>query len=123
MVGGPVGGLVGAAIGAIAGGIGGHAIAENIDPTIEDAYWLEAHGRQPYAKGSTYDSYAPAYRNGYEGYAKHGATRKSFGETELELRNSYQEMNTTVPWEEAREASRAAWRRVEHPSPTFVQKT
>ena len=37
-VAGPAGAAIGAVIGAVAGGLGGKAIAESIDPTVEDAY-------------------------------------------------------------------------------------
>ena len=40
-VAGPVGTAIGAAAGAIVGGLAGKGIAEQIDPTIEEAYWRE----------------------------------------------------------------------------------
>ena len=39
VVGGPVGAAVGAVVGGIAGGLAGKGVAEQIDPTQEDAYW------------------------------------------------------------------------------------
>lgn len=112
MVGGPIGGVVGAVIGAVAGGLGGKAAGEAIDPTVEDAYWRANHGNQPYATGSSYNEYESAYRTGYEGYSKQGAARKSFEDSESELRTAYQARNATVPWDKARSATRAAWDRV-----------
>ena len=47
-VAGPVGTVVGAAVGAVAGGLAGKAIAEQIDPTREDAYWRENYSGRPY---------------------------------------------------------------------------
>ena len=60
---------VGAVIGAVAGGLAGKGVAEMIDPTAEDAYWQENHRSQPYAGGTEYSDYSPAYRAGYQGYA------------------------------------------------------
>src|SRR6476660_6377995 len=55
-IGTAVGGVIGAAVGAIAGGGAGHAIAEQIDPTAEDAYWRENYRTRPYyASDSSYD--------------------------------------------------------------------
>jgi uncharacterized protein (TIGR02271 family) len=113
-VGGPVGGAVGAAIGAVAGGLGGKAAGEAVDPTVEDAYWREHHHTQPWAeKNTTFEDYHPAYRTGYEGFAAKGGTTK-FEEAEPELRTSYESKQPKLPWNKAREATKAAWSRVEH---------
>jgi uncharacterized protein YcfJ len=112
-VGGPIGTAVGAVIGAVAGGYAGHAAGEAIDPTAEDAYWRENHSKQSFARSdATYDDYQPAYRAGYEGYGKHGTTSPSFEQAEPTVRRDYESSGAKLPWEEAREASRAAWTRV-----------
>ncbi len=109
-VAGPVGIIAGAVIGAVAGGYGGHAVGEAVDPSAEDAYWRENHSKQAYAMPSeSFDAFAPAYRTGYEGYAQHGATAKSFDEAEEHLRAHYAKSNPGLPWERVREASRLAW--------------
>src|SRR3954470_2056865 len=64
-VGTAVGGAVGAVVGAVAGGLAGKAVAEAVNPTEEDAYWRDNFSSRPYASGSTYDDFAPAYRYGY----------------------------------------------------------
>ena len=46
-VAGPVGTVVGAAVGAVAGGLAGKGIAEQIDPTVEDAYWRDNYSSRP----------------------------------------------------------------------------
>ena len=46
---GPIGTVVGLVAGAVVGGLGGKAAAEGVNPTAEEAYWRENHGRQPYA--------------------------------------------------------------------------
>lgn len=113
MVAGPVGTVVGAVIGAVAGGLGGKAVGEVIDPTGEDNYWRENHATQPYAEESVadFDAYSSAYRTGYEG---HHSTGQSFDDAEPELRTTYQSTASNLPWENARDATRAAWTRVEN---------
>lgn len=108
-VAGPVGTIAGAAVGAIIGGLAGKGVAESVDPTREDAYWRENHGRQPYAKNRSYDDFAPAYRVGYDGYGQYGASGKTFEESEDNIRRNYEERPGSLPWSEARPASQAAW--------------
>ena len=113
-VAGPVGTAVGAVIGAIAGGYGGKAAGEAVDPTAEDAYWRDAHSNQPYVdRTAKYEDYQPAYRTGYEGYTQHASTKKTFEAAEPDLRNHYERSGGKLPWDKARDASRAAWTRVE----------
>lgn len=108
-VAGPVGTLAGAAVGAIVGGLVGKGIAEKVDPTREDTYWRENHGKQEYARGRAYDEFGPAYRVGYEGYGEFGTAGKSFEESEAELRRRYEQDRPNLRWDEARPATRAAW--------------
>ncbi|HUP30230.1 MAG TPA: glycine zipper domain-containing protein [Usitatibacter sp.] len=112
-VAGPVGTLVGAAVGAIAGGLAGKGVAEMVDPTVEDAYWKESHASQPYySKERDYESYAPAYRAGYEGRAKYDG--RTFDDVEEDLAADYSRFRgNDMSWEEVRPASRAAWDRVD----------
>lgn len=118
-VGGPIGAVVGGAVGAIIGGLGGKAIAENIDPTVEDAYWRENHRNQDFARGADdYDAYAPAYRTGYSSVGRYGPDA-TFEDSEASLRADYEREFGTVgngdghlSWEEAKAATRAAWNRV-----------
>ena len=112
-VGGPVGTVVGAVIGAVAGGAGGYAVGEAIDPAAEDAYWRENHYKQPFAKSGSFDEYQPGYRTGYQGHDRYAAEKRSFEEAEPHLARDYGVSGTDVPWDKARDASRAAWNRVE----------
>ncbi|MGI9114382.1 MAG: hypothetical protein DLM52_08345 [Chthoniobacterales bacterium] len=112
-VGGPIGTVVGAVIGAVAGGAGGYAVGEAIDPAAEDAYWQENHYKQPFAKSGSFDEYHAGYRTGYQGYDKYAAENRSFDEAEPDLQREYSAAETDVPWDKARDASRAAWNRVE----------
>jgi hypothetical protein len=111
-VAGPVGTVAGAAVGAIVGGLAGKGVAEAVNPTVEDAYWRENHLKQPYAKGRRYDDFSPAYKTGYEGYSEYG-DEATFEEREAELRKRYEATGSTLGWDEARPASRAAWQRLE----------
>jgi uncharacterized protein (TIGR02271 family) len=112
-VGGPVGGVVGAVVGAIAGGAAGSAVGEAIDPAAEDAYWRENHSKQPFGKQGSYNEYQPGYRSGYEGYGRYGSEKRTFEEAEPDLRRDYGACKTDLPWDRARDASRAAWDRVQ----------
>jgi uncharacterized protein (TIGR02271 family) len=112
-IGGPVGTVVGAIVGAVAGGAGGYAVGEAIDPAAEDAYWRENHYNQPFAKSGSYDEYEQGYRTGYQGYGKYAPGRRTFDEAEPDLRNEYIQSGRNLPWEKARDASRAAWNRVD----------
>ena len=80
---GPVGTIVGAVVGAVVGGLAGKDMAEAVDPTIEDAYWRDNHATRPYATGTSYEEFEPAYRYGWESRAKHAG--RSFDEVETDL--------------------------------------
>jgi uncharacterized protein YcfJ len=110
---GPIGVAVGTVVGAVVGGLGGKAIAESIDPTVEDAYWSENHRTRPYYDGSLpYDHYRPAYQQGWE--AASLTSDKSWDEIELELKDRWNEQKSfsKLDWENARQASRDAWHRI-----------
>jgi hypothetical protein len=83
-----------------------------INPTAEEAYWREAYRSEPYFRsGFTYDDYGPAYRVGYTGPMRR---QGAFEQLEGELRNDFDRVRgkSHLRWEDAREATRAAWRRV-----------
>jgi hypothetical protein len=90
-----------------------------INPTAEEAYWRESFRSEPYYRAEfSYEDYGPAYRVGYTGpVRRHG----EFDELEGQLKDDFQRVRgrSRLRWEEAREATRAAWRRVtereEHP--------
>jgi hypothetical protein len=124
-VGGPVGAVVGGVVGAVAGGLAGKGVAEAIDPTAEDAYWRENHGSQPFGHDQPFDAFAPAYRTGYEGFAKHSATGSKFEDAEPHLQRDYEThlsrasithgnaaAKAHLTWDRAKHASKAAWDRV-----------
>jgi hypothetical protein len=71
--------------------------------------------REPYARPDrTYEDYAAAYRVGYTGRTHHGAGT-TFEAVEPHLRAAYEATQSgmaRIDWEEARDATRAAWNRV-----------
>jgi hypothetical protein len=122
-VGGPVGAVVGAAIGAVAGGLGGKGMAESVNPTVEDTYWRNEFINRPYvAKGSTYETYQPAYRYGWESRVLHG--NKPYDEVEPTLESGWHSARGTssMAWPEAKGAVRDAWHRVERAIPGDADK-
>ncbi|MEA3206984.1 MAG: hypothetical protein QOE70_41 [Chthoniobacter sp.] len=109
VVAGPIG-LAAAAIGgAFIGGYVGKAVGEVFDPTLEEAYWRDQHPHQPYASRGTYQDFLEAYRTGFSGSAAKAGADETFEEAEAELRAEYGKRGGTIPWEDAREAARAAW--------------
>ena len=115
---GPVGTAAGAAVGAVVGGLAGQAAGEAIDPTKEDEYWAEQYEHEPYyEQGRSYEDYAPAYRAGYEGRMRYQG--RKFDEAEGDLRKEYEGANSksSLGWDKARHASRAAWNRIERAIP------
>jgi len=115
-VGGPVGAAVGLAAGAVAGGLAGKGAAEAVNPTVEEAYWRQNYSSEPYIERTyTYDDYGPAYRSGYEGYARYYGTGKTYDDIEPELRQDWERARgkSRLDWERARLASRSAWERVQ----------
>ena len=75
-VAGPVGTAIGAAVGAVVGGLAGKGIAEQIDPTREDAYWRDNYSsRVRTSSGASYDDYGPAYSYGVNSYSQYSGPR------------------------------------------------
>ena len=115
-VGGPIGAAVGLVAGALVGGLAGKATAERINPTVEEAYWRESYTREPYYEaGRSFDDYAPAYAYGW------GATTTypgPFEEVEPALARDWDSRrgNSSLDWQQARPATRAAWDRVQAPA-------
>ncbi|MFN0125863.1 MAG: hypothetical protein ACKV19_04160 [Verrucomicrobiales bacterium] len=117
-VAGPVGTAVGLVAGAIAGGLAGKGIAEVIDPTAENAYWRANYATRPYVEtGVPYEAYAPAFRTGYQGRVRYHNRR--FEDVESDLKQDYENGRGDSPlmWEQAKQATRDAWHRVERALP------
>lgn len=110
---GPIGTAAGVVAGAVIGGLGGKAVAEKIDPTIEDAYWNEQYTSRPYyTQGMTYDDYRPAYHYGIDARSRYAG--REFKEIEPELGTGWNKVKATsrLEWEKAKFAARDAWERI-----------
>jgi hypothetical protein len=117
VVAGPIGAGVGAVVGAIAGGLVGKGAAETVNPTIEHAYWRVEYAKRPYfVQGSNYEQYGPAYQYGWESYATHRKNGITFEAMEPQLRTDWESRkeHETLAWDNARNASRDAWMRLEN---------
>lgn len=109
---GPVGTVVGAVAGGVAGAFAGKAIAEQVNPTVEDAYWRENYQTRPYvARDEPYETYQPAYRFGWEAHSQHYGVR--FGEIEGDLRNEWEAKYPKARWDVARPAVHDGWHRID----------
>jgi hypothetical protein len=104
--------------GGIGGGLAGKAVAEKIDPTVEEAYWRENYRSRPYYENSyEYEDYAPAYRQGWEARQKYPQRRWDDVEPELGRSWSQTKSKSRLGWERAKSASRDAWDRLERAMP------
>src|SRR5262249_13000107 len=73
MAAGPVGTVVGAVVGGVAGGLAGKAVAEQIDPSVEEHYWRNEYtSRKYYDPAISYDEVGPAYQYGWESRVEYG---------------------------------------------------
>ena len=98
---GPIGTLIGGAAGALAGGAAGHAVADNMDPAVEDTYWRNNYNSRPYYN-SQYDydtDYGPAYTYG-------SAVRSEYRNQPWD---DSLESDIAAGWEQARGSSRMSW--------------
>ena len=112
-VGGPIGAAVGLVAGAVAGGLAGKGVAEQIDPTVEDAYWRDEYAnRAYYDRAQPYERYQSAYRTGYEGFGRYPG--KTYEQVEMDLQRDYEKGrgDKGMTWENAKQATRDAWNRV-----------
>jgi hypothetical protein len=114
-VAGPVGVAAGTVIGGVAGGLAGKAIAEQIDPTAEEAYWREEYpNRDYYSEDVTYEDIGPAYRYGWESRAQY--PERQWQDVEPELQRNWEEYRSgesSIDWQRAQAASRDAWERID----------
>jgi hypothetical protein len=113
-VAGPVGTVIGAAVGAVAGGLAGKAVAEQIDPTVEEAYWQENYRTRPYVEqDASYEDYGPAYWYGVNTFGEYGAD--GFDAAEKSLAKGWDgdgRRGSRLTWDNARHAVRDSWTRL-----------
>jgi phage tail tape-measure protein len=114
---GPVGTAMGMVAGAVVGGLAGKAVAEEIEPTAEEAYWNEQFSSRPYyTKGMTYDDYRPAYHYGLVARSNYAGQKFDEVETNLQAGWDKAKAKSRLDWEKARLAARDAWEREENSS-------
>jgi hypothetical protein len=117
-VGGPVGAAVGAVVGGVAGGYAGKGIAEQIDPTAEDAYWRDEYRNRDYYDESVgYETIQPAYRHGWESRGRYAD--RSWDDAERDVRRDWEtsQYNKSMNWEKVKRPARDAWDRIERAMP------
>jgi hypothetical protein len=87
------------------------------DPQVEETYWRANHSKQPYASGTTYDEYGPAYRYGWESHSRY--TGRRFEDVENDLERGWDKAKGTskLTWMKAKNAVRDAWHRIERALP------
>jgi uncharacterized protein (TIGR02284 family) len=88
-------------------------------PGSEAEYWRETYTREPYYEaGRSFEDYGPAYELGWTGYSSYGG---EFETADRVLANDWtvQKGVSTLSWEEARAACRAAWQRA-HNANTYM---
>lgn len=113
-VGGPIGAGVGAVVGAISGGVVGEIAAETLNPTTEHEFWRQEHRTRPYfVHGTPYEQYGPAFQYGWESCASHPG--KTFKDVEPQLARDWERRRgqSNLRWDNAKDATRDAWQRVE----------
>ena len=110
-VGNAVGAVIGAVVGGATGAVAGQQIARHIDPKVEDDYWRANHGTQPYASGSSYDEYQPAYRYGYTLATDDRYRGRPWNEIEPEARKAWNNQNQNT-WEDFKDAVQYSWDKV-----------
>jgi hypothetical protein len=115
---GPVGTVVGALAGGALGAKGGGAIAEAVNPTEYTTYFEKNYKSAPYyVSGSEWRDYQPAYRYGYDTYGQY--TGRKFEEIENDLARGWEntKAQSRLAWNEAKDAVRDGWRRIERAMP------
>lgn len=88
----------------------------NSNATIESEtnYWRNNYSTRPYVNRTMkYDTYAPAYRYGVETYSAHNG-RRFEDISDAQLRQGWENMrgNSTMEWNQARDAARDAYNRL-----------
>ncbi|MEP6971012.1 MAG: hypothetical protein ABJA49_11250, partial [Betaproteobacteria bacterium] len=101
-----------AVAGAVVGAMAGKGIANAADPAAEDSYWRDNYASRPYASGSTYDEFRPAFGMGVDAFARYPG--QSFDDVEPDLERDWRNKrrNSSLDWGRAKHATRDAWQRV-----------
>lgn len=89
------------------------ALASEIDPAAEEAYWAKHYAAQPYiSPGEDYSRFRAAYRHGWMARMRHPKAAWIDVAQELKTTWDIDPANFDFPWSRARSAVRDAWDRV-----------
>jgi hypothetical protein len=108
--------LAGSAAGAAAGAAAAlrKAVPPNVDAGLEEAYWREHYAGEPYYDAMySFEDYLPAFRTGWEGRAKFAGRSFEDAERDLKAEFHWNRGQSRLLWDQAREAVRAAWHRID----------
>ena len=95
------------------GGLAGKGAAEAVNPTDEDAYWRDAHGREPYySDADTYEDYGHPYRHGYQSVIE-GLSDWNEVRSDLQQRWDADRQSSRLNWMDAEPAVKAPWERAD----------
>lgn len=102
----------GVAAGAVVGALAGKGLAQEINPTTEDAFWSNNYKTRSYVgDDEDYEIYRPAYRYGVDSYTRHEG--RNFEEVESKLGTEWEnDNNASLPWHKARPAVKDAYDRL-----------
>lgn len=103
----------GVAIGGVVGALAGKGVAQEINPTTEDAYWADNFDTRPYVSaGTSFDDYRPAYRHGVEAFTRNPG--RQFDDIEPQLGREWEKArgDSNLGWDNAKPASRDAYDRL-----------
>lgn len=87
--------------------------AAAIDPAREDAFWRQNYADNAYVQqGASFDDYGPAYGFGVNAFERYAGQSFDAAEPTLAEEWSAHRGESTLDWERARHAARAAWTRL-----------
>jgi hypothetical protein len=99
-------------------GTGTSGTPYSFDANAEDRYWSNAYSSEPYYnKQYGYDDYSPAYKLGYE--SRNRYLGRTYNDVESDLSNDWDKVKgkSRLMWNDAKQAVRAGWHRVERAMP------
>lgn len=89
---------------------------DHVDPIVESSFWRQNHSSRSFVPTAVfgYEEYAPAYRYGWESFARQGGPQRTFESIEADLGRGWDQARygSRLAWEQAKEATREAWDRL-----------
>ncbi len=104
---------VGTGVDAAGAAVAGQSADENVNPTVEDAYWSANNIQRDYVERSRpYADYRPAYQYGWESRARLGNRLFLDVEGDLERGWDLAKGESKLAWAQAKNATSDAWHRL-----------